>query len=137
MDAVEGDCYAYTEEPTGSYFIGAGNYKEFFSVDCFAPHHFEVFRVEDVPPEKAPKGLTQKIAEDVCAPAYIATFGQRSPVEIISPEAQMTNPYLRWFFPDKGLEAKQYPGRVVCLAHTSDPQYAEFTLISEPLIPRA
>ena len=137
MEAVEGGCYAYTEEPTGNFFIGAENYKEFYSVDCYRPHHFEVYRVEDVKMDKDSEGVTQKIAEDVCAPAYVSTFGQPSPIEIISPEAQAATPYLRWFFADKGLESKKYPGRVVCYVHTSDPQYAEYTLITEPLIPRA
>lgn len=137
MEAAEGGCYAYSEEPTQNYLIGSDTYKEFYSVDCFGPHHFEVFHVTDVPEEEAPKGLTQKIAEKVCAPAYVATFGQPSPLRILSPEEQAGTPYLRWFFPDKGLEDKRYPGRVVCYVHTSDPEYAEYTLITEPLIPRA
>lgn len=115
-------CYGLSEDATDDYFIEAVD-KEFFTIDCSQPHHFEVFWRGDLPSFTETKNVTQEDAEATCVTEYQKVFSEAPPSEIIPEEEQDQRPYLSWYFPDDGLEASKYPGRLICAAFESDPEY--------------
>jgi len=122
----------YLEAQAGCFQLGKAAKKDFFidaigksivQVDCSEPHHFEVFASKDVDGFDGETNLTQEDAGAYCRVAYQAVFGQDAPDQITSPKQQLRSPYLYWFFPDDGLEATTYPGRLICGVFTADPEY--------------
>lgn len=106
-------CYSMTEDGNADPLIdGIG--KELFVQDCSDPHSFEVFWSGSVDGFDAQVNLTQEDAQNVCVAEYINVFSQEPPSEIVPLEEQADTPYVYWFFPDDGLEAETYPGRLVC-----------------------
>ena len=117
-------CYAMDEGAKKDFFIDAVG-KSLVPIDCAKPHHFEVISSKDVHGFDGGRNLTQDDAQTHCLGDYKAVFGQDAPDRIISQKQQLRSPYLYWFFPDDGLEAKTYPGRLICGVFTADPKYTK------------
>lgn len=127
-------CYSLTQNAGQNALIEAIG-KEVFPQDCADPHAFEVFWSGDVPGFDAKNNLSQEDAGDVCIAEYQSIFAVDPPSEIIPQEDQLSSPYLYWFFPDDGLEAQKYPGRLVCGVFLGDDEYTRMLSHRGSIVP--
>lgn len=118
-------CYSFTKN--GSKPISIENdVKALYAVSCSKPHHIEVIRAAQV---STPNSLpTQDEMSSFCSAAYKSKFGFAPPSAIADNAI-----YLRWFFPDAGLEAKKYKKKGICLVHKSDANYSIYSVLREKL----
>lgn len=112
LDLTPG-CYSYTNTATSPYPFEF-TAKEMFQKDCSEPHHFEVFAALTLSEFDGVNNLGQEDAELACSAAYEQRFASPVPREVLPPEQLLRTPYLIWYFPDDGLEASQFPGKLVC-----------------------
>jgi len=133
LDAQPG-CFSLSSDPTADVVIeGIG--KEFYPRDCSDPHVLEVFWSGEVEGFSGDNNLTQEDARDGCVPRYFEVFGVAPPQEIIPQDEQLATPYIQWFFPDDGLEAAQFPGRLVCGVFIANDDYTRALSRTGSLLP--
>jgi len=130
LDMTQG-CYSYTEKVDALFPIESAA-KEIFATDCLEPHHFEVFSSTVVPGFDASNNLTQDDALAGCETAYLDYFGAPYPTEQIPLAEQVKTPYLMWYFPDDGLEASEYPGRLICTGVIVEEGGSTFGVLTQP-----
>jgi hypothetical protein len=130
LDLLPG-CYSYTREALAAFPIES-TAKEMYETSCSAPHHFEVFESRSIPGFDGSRNLSQADAEEACTAAYVKRFGAEAPRVITPPDQLMKTPYLIWYFPDDGLEASQYPGKIVCAGVVAIEGGIGFEVINEP-----
>lgn len=131
---AEPGCYALTESFEADPLIDAVG-KEVFPRDCSSSHSFEVFWAGAVPGFDGTTNLTQDDAGNVCVEEYARVFGEEPPYEIIPLESQYVTPYVYWFFPDDGLEASTYPGRLICGVFIANDDYTRMLSREGSLLP--
>lgn len=118
-------CYSFTQTGSKPASIELSA-KNMFAVSCTKPHHFEVIKTGQVP--AASGTLTQEDMSTYCSAAYSKKFGKAAPSEITEGAI-----YLRWFFPDAGLESKKYKNQGVCIVHKSDSNYSVYSVLKSKL----
>lgn len=118
-------CYSFTKTGTKPASIELSE-KNMYAVSCSKPHHFEVIRTGQVPAKSGV--LTQEDMSAYCGAAFSKKFGKAAPSEITEGAI-----YLRWFFPDAGLETKKYKNQGVCIAHKSDSNYSVYSVLKAKL----
>mgnify|MGYP000441469362 FL=1 len=133
LDAQPG-CFSLSADPTADVLI-EGTGKEFYPRDCSDPHVLEIFWSGEVEGFSGDNNLTQEDARDGCVPRYFEVFGVAPPQEIIPQDEQLATPYIQWFFPDDGLEAAQFPGRLVCGLFIANDDYTRALSRTGSLLP--
>ena len=118
-------CYSFTKSGTKPASIET-DLKKMYAVSCSKPHHFEVIKAGQVPSEGAL--LTQEDMSAYCTAAYLKKFGKEAPYEISEGAI-----YLRWYFPDAGLETKKYKKKGICIVHKSDANYSVYSVLKSKL----
>ena len=130
--AADLGCYSYGRDPSQPWFIDAID-KVLYAQTCQGPHNAEVIYAGSLPGFTAQRNLTQSDAEESCSTAYREVFGVEPPTAEIDPVQQKETPYLVWSFPDDGLEAQKFPGRLVCLVVVTTPDFAKADSITGAL----
>ena len=118
-------CYSYTKTGAKPAPISS-NSKSMYAVPCTSPHHFQVIKVGQVPSANAT--LTQGDVDAFCSAAYVAIYKSK-PVEVIKAGAR----YLRWFYPDPGIETAKYKKLGICIVHKSDTKYSVFSVLNSKI----
>lgn len=88
---------------------GRKDYKTLYQASCTTPYHFQVIYSGRVPTPNNSPLPTQETMRDHCLAEYEKVMKRKSPTTIIAGET-----YLGWFFPDAGIEARQYPKKGIC-----------------------
>lgn len=130
LDLTPG-CYSYTTNATSAYPFEF-TAKEMYGKNCSEPHHFEVFAALTLSEFDAVNNLGQNDAEFACSAAYEQRFKSPVPREVLTPAQLMRTPYLIWYFPDDGLEASQFPGKLVCAGVVALEGGTGFEVIDQP-----
>jgi hypothetical protein len=118
-------CYSFTK--TGANPVSIENdVKALYRVSCKKPHHIQVIKSAQVPSSNAL--LTQDDMDNYCSAAYRNKFGKPAPTSITKRAV-----YLRWFFPDAGVEARKYKKKGICLVHKSDSNYSVYSVLRKKL----
>lgn len=111
-------CYSSTYPISGPVNIEqAFLTKKFYTAQC-SKYHWQVFYAQQIKTKDMDPVLLDEDAKPVCFSEYKKKFGVDAP-EAISDGAI----YLRWFFPDTQALGKEYPRRLICIAHTADSSY--------------
>lgn len=120
LNMKAGSCYSFTSVAKKPAKIG-NNIKSLYLVSCASNHHFQVIKAGLAPSTHT--ALTDDELYSFCGPAYFEKFGADAPSDISAGAV-----YLRWFYPDPGAETKKFGRKTICLVHTSDSKYANYTL---------
>lgn len=149
LDVQKDHCYIFSGYPDDSRVPiekDDEEYKRLKEVACKAPHHFKVLDVARLPYIDfrviGPKGdvttslrdegdatyvtLNTQVVRDHCVEVFRATTGK-------APQADITSgaTYMRWFYPDSGMERHRYHGTTVCYLHKADDRYENYVLMQE------
>ena len=114
-------CYSFTKNGSNPVSID-NNVKALFAVSCSKPHHIQVIKAGQV--SSTNSTLTQGDMSAYCSAAYKKKFGVEAPSSITNNAI-----YLRWFFPDAGIETKKYKKKGICLVHKSDQNYSVYSVM--------
>lgn len=118
-------CYSFTKKGSNPVSID-NNVKALYAVSCSKAHHIEVIKVGQV--SSANATLTQDDMSAYCSAAYKSKYGVEPPSAIANNAI-----YLRWFFPDAGIETKKYKKKGICLVHKSDENYSVYSVLKAKL----
>jgi hypothetical protein len=118
-------CYSFTKAGTKPVSID-NNIKALFPVSCKKPHHIQVIKAAQVPSSNSL--LTQDEMSAYCSAAYNKKFGVPAPTSIANNAI-----YLRWYFPDAGVETRKYKKKGICLVHKSDANYSVYSVLRKKL----
>jgi hypothetical protein len=116
-------CYSFTTPAEEGYGIESTRYKLLFRGSCDEDHHIQVIYSG---PIKTKNGVTatEEQVYRACASYYKKVVGTTPPTTI-----QNKKPYLRYWWPDAGLETLKYNNKIVCYVHQSDKTYTNYAIM--------
>jgi hypothetical protein len=116
-------CYSFTVPAEDAYPIEGSRYKLLFRTDCEEEHHIQVV-YSGVIKTKGGVTATETQVYKACATYYKKVIGSNPPTTI-----QNTKPYLRYWWPDAGLETLKYNNKIICYVHAADKTYSNYELL--------
>lgn len=117
-------CYSYTSPTVAQYPIEGSKYKTVYRNSCNDEHHIQVI-YSAVTKAKA-RTITEAEVYKVCTTQYRKKLGVAAPTTI-----QDEIPYLRYYWPDAGLERLKYNNKVICYIHAADETYDNYMQMVE------
>lgn len=116
-------CYSFTVPAEDAYPIEGSRYKLLFRTSCDAEHHIQVL-YSGVLKTKGGVTATENQVYKACASYYKKVIGSNPPTVI-----QNSKPYLRYWWPDAGLETLKYNNKIICYVHAADKTYTNYDLL--------
>lgn len=117
-------CYSYTSPTQAEYPIEGSKYKTVFRGPCNQPHHIQV--IYSATAKAKARTITETEVFNLCNREYKKALGVKPPTTI-----QDQIPYLRYYWPDAGLERLKYNNKVICYIHAADQTYDNYIQMVE------
>lgn len=117
-------CYSYTSPTQADYPIEGSKYKTVFRGPCSEPHHIQV--IYSAKTKAKSRTITELEVFNLCNREYKKALGYAPPTTI-----QDEKPYLRYYWPDAGLERLKYSNKVICYIHAADETYDNYLQMVE------
>jgi hypothetical protein len=116
-------CYSFTTPADDKYPIEGSRYKLLFRGSCDDDHHIQVIYSGPIK-TKGGATATEEQVYAACAGYYRKVVGTTPPTTI-----QNKKPYLRYWWPDAGLETLKYNNKIVCYVHQADKTYTNYAIM--------
>lgn len=116
-------CYSFTSPAAENYGIENTRYKLLFRGSCEADHHIQVIYSGSIKVAGGASASEQQVYK-ACATYYKKKIGSNPPTTV-----QSKKPYLRYWWPDAGLETLKYNNKIVCYLHQADSRYERYALM--------
>jgi hypothetical protein len=116
-------CYSFTTPAEEGYAIEGTRYKLLFRGSCEDDHHLQIIYSGPIK-TKSGATATEEQVYKTCATYYKKVVGGTPPTTI-----QNKKPYLRYWWPDAGLETLKYNNKIVCYVHQSDRNYENYAIM--------
>jgi hypothetical protein len=116
-------CYSFTSPTEENYAIENTRYKLLFRGSCAEDHHIQVIYSGVIKVAGGASASEQQVYK-ACAAYYKKKIGSNPPTTI-----QNKKPYLRYWWPDAGLETLKYSNKIVCYLHQADARYERYALM--------
>jgi hypothetical protein len=116
-------CYSFTTPAEEGYAIEGSRYKLLFRGSCDDDHHIQVIYSGPIKTKNGATATEEQVYR-ACATYYKKVVGTTPPTSI-----QSKKPYLRYWWPDAGLETLKYNNKIVCYVHQSDKTYTNYAIM--------
>lgn len=116
-------CYSFTLPAEEGYGIEGTRYKLLFRGSCDEDHHIQIIYSGPIKTKNGATATEEQVYR-ACATYYKKVVGTTPPTTI-----QAKKPYLRYWWPDAGLETLKYNNKIVCYVHQSDNTYTNYAIM--------
>ncbi|MCX8530665.1 MAG: hypothetical protein ORN27_11470 [Rhodoluna sp.] len=116
-------CYSFATPAEEGYAIEGSRYKLLFRGSCEDDHHIQIIYSGPIKTKNGATATEEQVYK-ACATYYKKVVGGNPPSTI-----QNKKPYLRYWWPDAGLETLKYNNKIVCYVHQSDKTYTNYAIM--------
>ena len=116
-------CYSFTTPAEEGYAIEGSRYKLLFRGSCEDDHHIQIIYSGLIKTKNGATATEEQVYK-ACAGYYKKVVGGAPPTTI-----QNKKPYLRYWWPDAGLDTLKYNNKIVCYVHQSDRNYENYAIM--------
>jgi hypothetical protein len=116
-------CYSFTTPADAGYAIEGTRYKLLFRGSCDDDHHIQIIYSGPINTKNGATATETQVYK-ACETYYKKVVGTTPPTSI-----QNKKPYLRYWWPDAGLETLKYNNKIVCYVHQADKTYTNYAIM--------
>lgn len=116
-------CYSFTVPADDQYPIEGSRYKLLFRGSCDDDHQIQIIYSGPIKTKNGATATEEQVYR-ACTTYYKKVVGTTPPTSI-----QNKKPYLRYWWPDAGLETLKYNNKIVCYVHQADKNYTNYAIM--------